>query len=52
MVVLVSSSSACSWDYLGLVVAVKSELRRRVPCGNDDRQHVVRSMVFHDASLA
>ena len=50
--VAVGSSSACSWDYLDLVVVVKSELWRRGPCGNDDSQQVVRSVVFHDASLA
>ena len=34
MVALVGSSSVCSWDYLGLFVAVKSELRRAATMTN------------------
>ncbi|XBI88216.1 hypothetical protein VPH35_026203 [Triticum aestivum] len=51
VVAVVGSSSACPWDYLGLFVAVKSELRRRGPCGNDDKQRAVYSVVFHGANL-
>ena len=49
---VVGSSLTCSWDYLGLFVAVKSELWRWAPCGDDDRQHVVCLVVFRGASLA
>lgn len=46
--VVVGSSPMCLWDYLGLFVEVKSDLRRRALCGNDDRQQVIRSVVFHE----
>ena len=52
MVAVDGSSPACSWDYLGLFCC--GEVRAMVagPCGDDERQQVVCSMVFHGASPA
>lgn len=47
---VVDSSLACPRNYLGLFLAVKLELRRRGPGGDDDKKQVVCSMVFHGAS--
>lgn len=52
MVAIVGSSSACSWDYLRLSCCDEVGAAAAGPCGDDDRQQVVCSVVFRDANLA